>query len=159
MASRGFCPSSKDLRRMSYVKDLLGRGASDASDAPLDHAPPDPAIASAAAKKKATNADKTRQWPKSLVVFKRVLDKTFGDAGKRVRPFACDPLPHVVVDELPNRDLARFGLARFLLIGQQVDAPPSSRRQLMRAVAGLFEADVADAPSESRLTLPEPLTR
>jgi hypothetical protein len=34
---------------------------------------------------------KTRQWPKSLVVFKRVLDKTLGESGKRMRPFSDGP--------------------------------------------------------------------
>jgi hypothetical protein len=34
---------------------------------------------------------KTRQWPKSLVVFKRVLDKTLGESGKRMRLFSDGP--------------------------------------------------------------------
>jgi hypothetical protein len=34
---------------------------------------------------------KPRQWPKSLMVFKRALDKTLGDAGSRMRPFLDGP--------------------------------------------------------------------
>ena len=32
-----------------------------------------------------------RQWPKSLIVFKPVLDATLDERGKRIRPFIDGP--------------------------------------------------------------------
>lgn len=37
------------------------------------------------------SAPAKRAWPKSLVIFKRALDKTLGDRGRRLRPFLDGP--------------------------------------------------------------------
>ena len=36
-------------------------------------------------------AKRPKAWPKSLLIFKRALDKTLGDRGKRLRPFPDGP--------------------------------------------------------------------
>ncbi len=38
-----------------------------------------------------TAPPKGKQWPKALVIFRRVLENTIGDAGQRIRPFPDGP--------------------------------------------------------------------
>jgi hypothetical protein len=72
---------------------------------------------------------KTRHWPKSLVVFKRVLDKTLGDSGKRMRPFFDGPEVLAV-----NRDAARAEFLKTYSADSQRAKATAFNRSVKRAL-------------------------